>query len=376
MTFRLIWLPMVLVVTACVTNAPAPQVSAPIGAQSQLTEESAIAQYLEGRELDPVEGIWNWADGSYQIVITENHTGVREEYQYVGILIKSLMSGWRPGQIKILLNETEFQKVFSGIYFGSDQIENKTTFILTNPNLIETSPPVILFGSPLNVQLSRSYPKSTGDVYSSTSTSVPGIKSGTCFSASPDGIVVTSHSVIQGMDGITVRFVDGSQYSAVVLQASVSNDLAVLKVPVSGRVYLPLAKPRTAETGDVVFTIGYPGTSGLGAEPEFSQGLISTTTGPLAEPTYMQVSIPVQAGNYGGPVVNEAGEVLGIVADTQAVEAFYHASASLPLNANWVVKAEYAQVLFDAPPRPPAVTSSRQAIDQTVAAICQVIASQ
>ena len=367
---------MLLLVTACAPITPAPQVTAPMGAPTQLTEESAIEMYLAGRELDPVEGIWNWADGSYQVVITRNNTGIRDEYKYVGILIKSLMPGWRAGQIKILLNETEFQKVLTGIYFGSDQLENKTTFILTNPNLIETSPPVILYGSPLNVQLSRSYPKAAGDAYSSTSSSAPRMKSGTCFLASPDGIVVTSQRVIQGMDGITVRFVDGSQYPAAVLQASVSNDLAVLKVPVSGRHYLPLAKPRTAETGDVVFTIGYPGTSGMGAEPEFSQGLISTTSGPLDEPTYMQVSIPMQAGNYGGPVVNESGEVLGVVAATEAVEAFYHASASLPRNVAWVVKAEYAQLLFDPPPKPPVVTSSRQAIDQTAAAICQVIAAQ
>ncbi|MCJ7557981.1 MAG: serine protease [Gammaproteobacteria bacterium] len=346
-----------------------------MGAQTQLTEESAIELYLAGRELTPVEGIWGWADGSYEVVITKNHTGIREEYKYVGILIKSLMSGWRSGQIKILLNETEFEKVFTGIYFGSDQIENKTTFILTNPNLIETSPPVILYGSPLNIQLSRSYPSSATDSYASESSAGSGPKSGTCFLASPDGIVLTSQRVIHGMARITVRFVDGSQYPAEILQASISNDLAVLKVPVSGREYLPLAKPRAAETGDVVFTIGFPGASGPGAEPEFSQGTISAISGPVDEPTYMQVSLPMRAGNYGGPVVNEHGEVVGVVAATEAVEAFYHASASLPRNVVWVVKAEYAQLLFDPPPKPPVVTSSRQAIDQTAAAICQIVAS-
>jgi S1-C subfamily serine protease len=375
MTFRFILLPALLIVSACAPITPAPQVTAPIGAQATLTEESAIAQYLAGRELDPVEGIWNWADGSYQVVITRNNTGIREEYKYVGILIKSLMPGWRPGQIKILLNETEFQKVLGGIYFGSDQIENKTTFVLTNPNLIETSPPVILYGSPLNVQLSRTYPKGAGDFYTGQPSPVPGTTSGTCFLVSPDGLVVTSQRVLQGKSDIVVSFVDGSRYPAEVQHASVANDLAVLKISVSGREYLPMASPRTAQTGDPVFTVGFPDTSGLAEEPEFSQGSVSSLSGPLNEPTYMQVSIPMQAGNYGGPVVNEHGEVVGVVAATEAVEAFYHASASLPQNVVWVVKAEYAQLLFDRPTSPPVVTSSRQAIDQTVAAICKVIAS-
>ena len=175
---------------------------------------------------------------------------------------------------------------------------------------------------------------------------------------------------------ITVRFIDGSLYSAEVLQASVSNDLAVLKVPVSGREYLPLAERRTAVTGDLVFTIGFPGTSSLSVDPEFNQGSISSLSGPMDEPTYMEVSIPMQAGNYGGPVVGEHGEVVGVVVATEAIEAFYHVSTPLPRDVAWVLKAEYAQLLFDPPPRPPVATSSRQAIDQTAAAICQVVATQ
>lgn len=376
MIFRFIWFPVLLMAAACAPIAPAPQVAAPIGVQAQLTEESAIALYLTGRELAPVEGIWGWADGSYQVVITRNNTGIRDEYKYVGILIKSQMPGWRPGQIKILLNETDFQKVFTGIYFGSDQIENKTTFVLTNPNLIETSPPVILYGSPLNVQLARSYPSSVGSARVSEPSSVSGTNSGTCFLVSADGLVVTSQYLIQGKSNITVRFIDGSLYSAEVLQASVSNDLAVLKVPVSGREYLPLAEPRTAVTGDLVFTIGFPGTSSLSVDPEFNQGSISSLSGPMDEPTYMEVSIPMQAGNYGGPVVGEHGEVVGVVVATEAIEAFYHVSTPLPRDVAWVLKAEYAQLLFDPPPRPPVATSSRQAIDQTAAAICQVVATQ
>ncbi len=97
----------------------------------------------------------------------------------------------------------------------------------------------------------------------------------------------------------------------------------------------------------LVFTIGFPGTSSLAVDPEFNQGSISSLSGPMDEPTYMEVSIPMQAGNYGGPVVGEHGEVVGVVVATEAIEAFYHVSAPLPRNVAWVLKAEYAQLLFD-----------------------------
>ena len=56
--------------------------------------------------------------------------------------------------------------------------------------------------------------------------------------------------------------------------------------------------------------------------------------------------VRVQPGNSGGPLINERGNVVGIVTSTAAVEAFYNATGSLPQNINWAVKGAYASLLM------------------------------
>ena len=156
MTYRIVWLSIVLLVSACAQTSPATQVFSPSAANARLSEADAVAMYLAGRELDPVEGIWNWADGSYQVVITKNNTGVREDYKYIGILMKSRVSGWRPGQVKLLLDGTPSQEILDGIYYGTNQMENRMGFTMPDSNSLETSSPIYMYGEPLKVVLVRS----------------------------------------------------------------------------------------------------------------------------------------------------------------------------------------------------------------------------
>lgn len=147
---------MVLLVSACAQMGSATQVFTPATANARLSEAAAVEIYLAGRELDPIEGIWNWADGSYQVVITRNNTGVREDYKYIGILMKSRVAGWRPGQVKLLLDGTPSQQVLDGIYYGTNQMENRMSFTMPDFNSIETSSPIYMYGEPLKVVLVRS----------------------------------------------------------------------------------------------------------------------------------------------------------------------------------------------------------------------------
>jgi len=156
MNYRSVWLSMFLLASGCAQVGPATQVFTPATADARLSESDAVQMYLAGRDLDPVEGIWNWADGSYQIVITKNNTGVREDYKYIGILMKSRVNGWRPGQVKLLLDGTPSQEVLDGIYYGTNQMENRMGFTMPDFNSIETSSPIYMYGEPLKVVLVRS----------------------------------------------------------------------------------------------------------------------------------------------------------------------------------------------------------------------------
>jgi S1-C subfamily serine protease len=126
--------------------------------------------------------------------------------------------------------------------------------------------------------------------------------------------------------------------------------------------------------GDRVFTIGYGAPNYLGVnEPRFTEGSISALSGPNADDAWMQITIPIQPGNSGGPVVNEAGQVVGIIAATAVTEDFLRAEGTLPQNVNWAVKADYAAPLL--PPQPPSPARTRaQAIALARDSICLIIA--
>ena len=118
--------------------------------------------------------------------------------------------------------------------------------------------------------------------------------------------------------------------------------------------------------------MGYPTQSILGGEPKFTEGSISALSGMGGEAAFMQISVPVQPGNSGGPLVNAEGEVVGIITATAAIELFLRTTGTLPQNVNWAVKSDYAQLLFDQPPRRSKTSTREAAIARAIKASCRV----
>jgi len=124
---------------------------------------------------------------------------------------------------------------------------------------------------------------------------------------------------------------------------------------------LNFASPGAADIGDDVFTLGFPISDILGKEVKYSEGVINSLSGIQGDATFFQISVPIQPGNSGGPLVNQAGDVVGIVTATAAVEEFYKATGSLPQNVNWAVKAAYASLIL-----PSSARKGKRAIDNPV----------
>jgi S1-C subfamily serine protease len=121
-----------------------------------------------------------------------------------------------------------------------------------------------------------------------------------------------------------------------------------------------------------VFTIGFPVSAVLGDEAKFTDGSVSALSGVGGEATFIQVTVPIQPGNSGGALLNDSGEVVGIVTASAAIRPFLAVAGTLPQNINWAVKAEYAAPLFDEPRRRPASQDRRAAIDHALKATCSV----
>ena len=201
---------------------------------------------------------------------------------------------------------------------------------------------------------------------------VPKATNGTCFAVGQNGTLLTAYHVVKDAKSIRVHLADGTATEAKVQTFNTKRDLAILRVELRTPHYLSLAPDESVRVGERVFTMGYPAPDLLGQEPKFTEGSISALSGPGGEAGLLQVSVPVQPGNSGGPLINEHGRVVGVVSSTAGVQAFLSATGALPQNVNWAIKADYARALFDAPTPKPVPVSREETVKDVREALCMV----
>ncbi|MGE7776979.1 trypsin-like peptidase domain-containing protein [Chitinophaga sp. NPDC101104] len=144
----------------------------------------------------------------------------------------------------------------------------------------------------------------------------PGTYGGTCFAISRNGYMVTNYHVIAGADSIYLQNNKGEAFKAVSVFEDVSSDLAVLRVADSTFRTAPLPytlKKDPSRLGQEVFSMGYPRD-----EIVFGMGYISAQTGFNGDTLAYQVSIPVNPGNSGAPLLDMNGELIGIITGRQS----------------------------------------------------------
>lgn len=174
------------------------------------------------------------------------------------------------------------------------------------------------------------------------------ISTGSGFCLTSDGYFLTCAHVVQDGRAIAVR-ANGRTCSATLIQIDRKNDLALLRLDGAGFHPLPLSQS-LPEMGDKVFTIGFPNPEIQGAAPKYSDGAISALSGIQDDIRTMQVTVPIQSGNSGGPLVDVSGSAIGlVVAQLNAVTVFEYTGA-LPQNVNFAVKINYAMPLIQAVP--------------------------
>ena len=171
---------------------------------------------------------------------------------------------------------------------------------------------------------------------------------GTGFIISKEGHVLTSYHVIQ--DTVRIKIIiDDNLYSAKLIRKDSINDLALLKITGSFPA-LAFSSKRIAKMGQEVFTIGYPNPALQGVNAKLTKGSINSLTGIQDDLRLYQISIPVQPGNSGGPLLDMNGNVIGIIVAMLDAETVFEMSGSLPQNVNYAVKSNYAQALLDTLP--------------------------
>lgn len=129
-----------------------------------------------------------------------------------------------------------------------------------------------------------------------------------------DGYIVTNNHVVESADNVTVTLSDGSKFSAEKVRTDPLADLAVVKIDAHNLPALNTGDSSKLEIGDWVVAVG----NALGMGISATAGIVSAVDVSLAASPgqtlhgMIQTDTAINPGNSGGPLVNMAGEVIGI----------------------------------------------------------------
>ncbi len=136
---------------------------------------------------------------------------------------------------------------------------------------------------------------------------------GSGFIVDPSGLVVTNAHVVSGADQIQVRLSDGRRFAGKLVGLDSRVDLALVRITGATELaVLPVGDSNRLRVGEFVLALGHP----FGLEQSVSFGIVSRKGAPLmvASPgfDFIQTDAAINPGNSGGPLVNMAGEVVGV----------------------------------------------------------------
>jgi serine protease Do len=185
--------------------------------------------------------------------------------------------------------------------------------VATNTSVLPSFAPLVKKASPAVVTVKAWMKKS--NAFGREIAQAQGV--GTGFVYDDKGFLLTNSHVIEDADEIQVKFADGRELEAKVVGTDKPTDIAVIKVEQGGLPALPLGDSKALGVGDWVLAIGNP----FGLEHTVSAGIVSAKgrtkddvqgLDPAGYFNFLQTDASINPGNSGGPLLNLAGQVVGI----------------------------------------------------------------
>lgn len=162
---------------------------------------------------------------------------------------------------------------------------------------------------------------------------------GSGFRVAP-GAVVTNHHVIDGCGRLRVNGV-----AAQVRGSDPRSDLALLAVTLPGSSVR--LRAQRAAVGEPVAVAGYP-LRGILSGLNMTTGTLSSLSGLGGDTRYLQITAPVQPGNSGGPMLDSAGNLMGVVVSKLDAIKLAKITGDIPQNVNFAINTNVLRSFLDA----------------------------
>ena len=172
------------------------------------------------------------------------------------------------------------------------------------------------------------------------------VSSGSGFLVGREGWAVTNHHVVDGHARVTVSRA-GTSHDATVQVVEAFDDLALLKVSVEVGEGATFGESPSASLGEATMVAGYPLHGLLSKEFNVTTGNVSALAGPGDDPKLLQITAPVQQGNSGGPLLDGAGNVIGVVVSRLNAAHATRMTGDTPQNVNFAIKGAVVRSFLD-----------------------------
>ena len=177
--------------------------------------------------------------------------------------------------------------------------------------------------------------------------SVRSTSTGTGIVVDRDGLVLTNEHVVRQCDAFQVVREGNRILKATLRVSDTTKDLALLAVDERFPIAALLRADSTPKLGEAVTIVGYPLVSVLSAQPNVGFGHVNSILGLRGDTAQMQIDVSIQHGNSGGPVFDEAGNVIGVVVSKLNALKFAQRTGDLAQNINFAIRGDVVRSFLE-----------------------------
>jgi hypothetical protein len=168
------------------------------------------------------------------------------------------------------------------------------------------------------------------------------MKSGSGFIFHPEGYILTNNHVVAESAEHIVILSNGNRLPAKVVATDPNIDLALLKIQGSNFPVLPLGESRKISVLDTVVAMGFPMFSTIGYDVSAYDGKINAIR-QSEHVTLLQIDANINPGNSGGPLLNDRGEVIGVVVSKLNAMELAKTMGAIPERINFAIPIDEAR---------------------------------